>query len=99
MTSAMGDRAQPGIRTASTDQIGGRVVDDRVPVDAAVGGAVELARARPEVDADRLEVVVGHRLAQHADVGVRAGAARRRRGASVSPPSWVRHTAAAPSGM
>src|SRR5688572_26728873 len=43
------------------------VVRDPAPRPALVGRPVDLARARPEVDADRVAVVVCHRLAQHAD--------------------------------
>ena len=62
----MGRRVGQSTTTASTAQISGRSAVMRSQVDALVAAVPELAGLRPERDADRVERVAGHRLAQHA---------------------------------
>ena len=54
--------------------------------------------ARPEVDADRVAIVMRHRLAQHPDEGILLGRPSPDR-IHASPPSCVRHTAADAPGI
>ena len=68
MTAAIGLRRRPPRPTRSA--AGSSAIG---PGHALVRAAEELAGARPEVDADRLERVAGHRLAQDADIGVVLG--------------------------
>ena len=72
--------------------------DDRVPALAAVGAPEELSGARPEVDPDRVELVAGHRLAEHRRGGRRCWGSPAAPRIQWSPASWVRQTAALPVG-
>ena len=63
----------------STDRHSRQVAHDRRPAVAGVGGGVDLAAGRAEVDAAGLERVHGHGVPQHVDVAVRLGKALRER--------------------
>ncbi len=63
-------RRRQSMTTASTAQISGRSAVMRSQRRALVAALPQLTGLRPERDADRVERVAGHRLAQDAQVGV-----------------------------